>query len=522
MGTFNNGIQFIKGVLTNGSQLPGQDYITGLIFYNSSPPAAFPSSGYKECFSPQDAINAGINSNHVGETQAVFSDTLTLTGSTTIGDSISVYMQEPINPTNPNPSPNKILLGQFTFIGSDTITTIATGLKNSINANTYLTGYTATSLVGVLSVTVRPGLGIFPNTGTPLSATVIGSTTLASVWAETTLGVASVLDVYFYHVSEYFRMNPNGQLWIGMYAVPSTYNFNEVQTLQKASGGKLRQIGIYTPARTVVSNSAADIVALNTICQTLDTAEMPLSAVLCEDMSAVTDLTTLPNNSGLNSEWVSTVISQDGNAQGFALYNALGKTVGNLGVILGTISVNQVSADIAQPIPQNNISNQSENQVPALGNGTLFSTLSSGLTTQLDNYRYIYTGTYVGYTGTYFNDSHCCIVQNSNYAWIEQNRVEAKIERLMYLAYLPFLKSQLQLNADGTIFTPLISSLESVGDNALSGMVSANELSQVQTVINPNQNVTNSGKLVVTLNEINNPIARQIQIVVNSVQSITG
>ena len=335
-----------------------------------------------------------------------------------------------------------------------------------------------------------------------------------------TAGVASVVDVWYYHISEYFRMNPNGQLWVGINAVPVTFTFSEVQSLQTASSGKLRQVGVYTPTRTVVSNSSADIAALNTICQTLDTNKMPLSAVLCEDMSSVTDLTTLPNNSVLSSEWVSTVISQDGNAQGFALYNAYGKTVGNLGAILGVISVNSVSADIAQPVSQNNISNQTENEVPALGNGTLMSTVSTGQQTQFDNYRYIYTNSYVGYVGTYFNDSHCCIIQNSNYAWIEQNRVEAKIERILYTAYLPYLKSQLQLNADGTLFAPLVQSLQSVGNNALSGMIRAGELSGVETIINPLQNVTVSGKLVVTLYEQNNPIARNIEVDINSVTTL--
>jgi hypothetical protein len=51
-------------------------------------------------------------------------------------------------------------------------------------------------------------------------------------------------------------------------------------------------------------------------------------------------------------------------------------------------------------------------------------------------------------------------------------------------------------------------------------MVTQGELSAVKTVINPTQNITTQGGLVVTLYEINNPIAYKITINVNSVTSI--
>ena len=60
MGVFQTAFTFQKGILTNSSQLPGQDYISGLVFYGTSP-SGFPSSGVKQCFSIQDAINIGIN-----------------------------------------------------------------------------------------------------------------------------------------------------------------------------------------------------------------------------------------------------------------------------------------------------------------------------------------------------------------------------------------------------------------------------------------------------------------------------
>jgi hypothetical protein len=523
MGTFQTAFTFNKGVLTNGSQLPGQDYITGLLFYGSAP-TGFPSSKVKNMFSVQDAVNVGITNTHDGETKSTATYLVTAAGAA--GDVVVITVQEPINPINQDTNPNKITLCTYTVLASDTTATIlAASLATAIQANQAATGgYTATSSSGTLTITARGGLGVALNSGTPYAVTITG-TVAGTLTQNVVAGVASIIDVWYYHISEYFRMNPNGNLWVGVFADSGT-TYTELTTLQQASVGAIRQVGVYRPTRTIVANGTTDANTLNTVAQALDNNKMPLSVVLSGDISAVTDLTTLPNLSLLNDEWVSINISQDGAAQGWALFQAYGKSITNLGALMGCISVAQVSADIAQPIPQFNISDGTENNVAAFANSqtsnlNLFTNVSVGVQTVLDNYRYIYSGNYVGYTGTYFSDDHCAIISNSNYAYIDQNRVEAKIERLMYQAYLPVLKSQIQLNADGTIFAPLISSLESLGDNILNiNMVSNGELSAIRTVINPRQNITAQGGLVVTLYEVNNPIARKITINVNSVTSI--
>ncbi len=517
MGTFQSAFTFNKGVLTNGSPLPGQDYITGLIFYGSAP-SGFPSSGVKNMFSVQDAINVGITPNHTDETAAT--GLLTMSVASGADLTLNVYVQEPINPINTEANPNKVLLVSYTTVSGDTnSTTFATNLAAAINANQAANGgYTATESTDVVTITARPGLGIALNTGTPI--TVTGTASGDAAITQFSGGVASKIDNWYYHISEYFRMNPNGNLWVGVFA-DSGYTFTEIQTLQMAAQGAIRQVGVYRPSRAFYTYGVTDVNSINTICQTLDSNKMPLSAVLAEDISAISDLTTLPNLALLSDEWVSVNISQDGAAQGWSLYEAYGKSITNLGALMGCISAVQVSADIAQPIPTLNISNGSENNVSAFANNALFTSTSAGIQTVLDNYRYIYTGNYVGYTGTYFSEEHCAIISNSTYAYISENRVEAKIERLMYQVYLPILKSKIQLNADGTIFAPLVKSLESLGNNILNiNMVTQGELSAVKTVINPLQNVTNQGGLVVNLYEENNPIARKITINVNSVTSI--
>lgn len=523
MGTFQSGITLQKGILTNGAPLPGQDYVSGIIFYDNSLPTNWPAGLIKECFSPQDAINGGLDGLGADATKSTMTYVVTH-GASGAGDTVTIYVQEPINPLNTALNPNKVTLCAYTTVAGDTlIATLVTALTAAINQNTYLTGYTAVATLGTtITITARPGLGVFLNSGSPYSVVITGATVTGTLTQNVIPGVASQWDIFYYHISEFFRMNANGILWV--YIAPTGSNaFNELTTLQNAASGSIRQVGIYRPDRAILTYSATDIATINTVANTLDGNKMPLSCLLVEDMSALSGtagLGTLLTLAGLNADWVSVNISQDGAAQGWALYQAYAKTISNLGALLGTISAIPVSADLAQPIPSNNISNDTENELPAFGNNVLFSAATATLQTQLDNFRYIYTGTYVGYVGTYFNDSHCAIIQNSAYAWIEENRVQAKIERLLYQAYLPYLKSQLQLNGDGTLTNILVASLQSVGDNALLPMVQANELSAVSTQISPTQNITQQGGLVVTVNEINNPIARKITITTNSVTTL--
>lgn len=519
MGTFQTGIQFKKGILNNGAPLPGADYISSLLFYNSTPPALWPVSGYKQLFGLQDAINCGITGNHEDETQATGTYALSAAGA--VGDIISIYFQEPVNPNATGTSPNLVLLAAYVKKTADsTATLLGASVAAAITANQANNGgYTATSSTGTITMTVRKGLGVYPNTGNPFSVSITG-TIAGTLTQNVQAGVASYFDVYYYHISEFFRMNQNAQLWVGIYTTPSSYTFTEIASLQAASKGVIRQIGVYVPARVHTANFAADVATINAVCQTLDDNKMPLSAVLAEDISPVTDLSTLTNLSGLNSEWVSPCIGQDGAAKGWGLYKSLGKSVTNIGAMMGAISIAQVSECIGNPIPKFNISDGSENETPAFANNTLYSAVAFPLLTQLDNFRYIYIGNYVGYAGTYFSDSHCCILQNSNYGYIEQNRIQSKIERLLYPAYLPFVKGNLPLNADGTLANTIVVSLESIGDGALAIMLTARELSGENVIIDPKQNIQSSGKLVITLYNLNNQIARSIEIDTNSVTAL--
>src|SRR5688500_10234019 len=71
---------------------------------------------------------------------------------------------------------------------------------------------------------------------------------IGSVKQAETLGItSSSLPALHYHISEYFRVAGNSQLYVGVYfhASTSAYTFEELLQMQAIANGQIRQFGVY-------------------------------------------------------------------------------------------------------------------------------------------------------------------------------------------------------------------------------------------------------------------------------------
>ena len=492
-----NNISFVKGKGGLGRPLAGKDYISSLLFYiaNGSLPSGFSTSvRNKAVFSVAEAESLGILNNNNDETQATGVYTISTLGAN--GDSITIKFLEP-NGTD-------VTLGSFVKTATETtVTLLATALTASINAGFYTHGYSATNTAGAITVTCRKGFGVYPNSGTPLTA-VISGTVAGSVTTAFSGGVASNQTVWHYHISEFFRLQPKGKLWLGFYAVPSTYTFSEIQTIQQATNGEIRQLGVFVNS---TANTSAHTTSIQAICDTLDGLKMPLSVVLGGNIVAVSDLTTLTDLQTLSNNKVSVVIGQDGAGIGFELFKATGKSVTTLGATLGAIAFANVQEDIAW-VGKFNLSNGVELETIVYANGN--ASTSVGLDDSLDVKRYIFCRKFPNLAGSYFNDSHTAISQSSDYAYIENNRVIDKAIRGVDEALLPSLNSPLLLNANGTLANSTIAFLESQAVVITNDMVRNSEASAIGVSIDPNQNVATTSTVYVTIDIVPVGVARNI------------
>lgn len=489
-----NNITFVKGKGGLGRPLPGKDYISGLLFYAGSLPSGFSSSNrIKQFFSVEEAEAAGIKADYNDETQATGVYTVSNVGSN--GDSIEIVFEEPTQ---------TVSLGTYVKTSSETtVTAVATALVAAINARTYIHGYTATNSAGAITITARLGLGVWPNAGSMLSAVITG-TIAGSVTTDFSGGVASVQAVMHYHISEYFRMQPKGNLYVGIYAVPGSYTFSEVQTMQDFANGDIRQIGVYV---TSTNYAASQTTTLQSVSDTLDTLKKPLSILYSANVTTGTSIASLTDLGAFSNNKVSVVIGQDKAGIGNFLFKTTGKSVSCLGAALGTVSLANVQEDIAW-VGKFNLSNGIELESIGFCNGE--SGLSQSALDSLDLKRYIFLRKFPNLAGSYFNDSHTAVTQTSDYAYIENNRVIDKAIRGVDQALLPSLNSPLLLNADGTLANSTIAFLESQAVVITDNMVRNSEASAISVSIDPNQNVATTSEVVVTINIVPVGVARNI------------
>jgi len=506
-----NNVKFNLGQGGLGRPLAGQDFISGLLFYTASLPSGFTTANrVKQFFSITDAEAAGILDTYADETPATGSYLVTAAGAT--GDTITFNVTEPFGIV--------VNLGTYTKAASEaTAAAVAGAIVAVINAGTLTHGYTASLSTATIVITARKGLGVYPNSGTPLAVALSSGATIAGTLTAFSGGAASKQAVWHYHISEYFRIQPQGNLYVGFFAVPNPYTFVEITTMQNFANGLIRQIGVYKDGAAF---AAGDLTAINTVCAGLVAAHKEIIAFYGADISTVTDISTLTDLSTFSNNYVSPVIGQDGAALGAALFYAYGKSITNLGATLGAVSLAKVSESIAW-VAKFNMSDGTELDTLAFANGKLFSdaSITDNLLSNLQNYRYIFLRKFVGVAGSYFNEESTAISVSSDYAFISDNRTIQKATRGIYKSLVPALNSSFTLNSDGTIPDTSAGYFTTLAEVNLIQMIRDGEISAQKISINPTQNVASTNQIVIAAQIVKNGVARNIIVNIGYQQSIS-
>lgn len=519
-------ITFIEGQGGLGRPLPNNDHISALLFYtNGTLPSGFATTSVatrcKAIYSPDDAVAAGIVKDYSDATAAACVYTFTNAGAA--GDTVTITVTDLNQSTGATQTTS---LGSYTRTSAaTTVTLVAADIVTMINTGTSVHGYSATSSVGAVTLTAPKRLGAYLNTTSPtvtIVGTVAGTQTQAFGTGSggATAGVNSRFTQYWYHISEFFRIQHKGKLWVGFFAVPGTYTWTEITDMQNNAAGEIRQIGIWADAKTWASG---DLTTINTICETNKSYYQALQALYAANLQATTDITTVSDLNSLTAKNAQTVLGQDGGGQGNFIYRSLGagiKSITCLGAQLGMIALRKVSENQGW-VQYSNLSNGVELEIPAFCNGQLVSALSKSALDSLDSKRHVFLRKHTNVSGTYFNDSHVAIAANSDYAYMENNRTICKAERLIYAAVIPSLLSPISFNSNGTMTDTSVAFFENIASQALDQMVRDSELSAKKVTVNPSQNVVSTSKLVMAVQLVINGTARNIEIGIGFKPSIS-
>lgn len=487
-----NKVGFTLGKGGLGRPAQGTDFISGFVFGGLASQKLFRAT------STQDAIDNGINITYADETKATASSTIT-----NVGVDGNTYTATVTLPTG-----EVVTIGEYTKASTETtVTLVATAIVKDIEKKSYITGFTATNVnytSATITITAKPGLGTYLNAGTKITITIVG--TIAQTLVDFSGGVASVLAPIYYHIAEFFRVNPTGVLYCGGF-ISLNVDGSDILTLQNYANGECKQVLFFEP---LVTFATTKIVQLQTIATTLLTAKTPAQIILANNLNGVT-LSALTNLNAVAGSSVSVCIGQDGGNLGLTLAKGNAKSITCGGAMLGAISLANVQEDIAW-VGKFNLSDSFELETLAFANGALYSDQTKVLLDQLNDFRFVFLLKQRAISGSYFNDSHNACVVSSDYAYIENNRVINKAIRFLDVALTPYLNSNIDLNADGTISDLSIEVFTSACNVELESMKRNNNISDYAVTINSAQNILTTSLLTIGVVIVPKGVARNINV----------
>lgn len=321
-----------------------------------------------------------------------------------------------------------------------------------------------------------------------------------------------------YLIREFFRTSGNidgsGKLYV-MFADCSS-NWDAVEVLQRAAGGSINQLGVWTEQPLWKLNGSADKYNLNLVKGLNDKAvalaeqNQPLSIVLCANPSNTGARTEEGNKIDFNkiptaiceASRISVIFGQARNELVSTMQkrNTNNTPVGFLGAVLGCLAKANVHESIAwvrnfnlfnddfQDIEMGfgDINLDSEDEFISLN---LYESLSPVMLDDLDDLGYIFPIKYAGReNGIYVSKDQTC--SNGDFRTIARNRTINKSRRQVREALLPYVNSPLMVNpATGYLAASKITAFKTLIGDILNKMKSDQEISGYAVNIDANQNV---------------------------------
>lgn len=381
--------------------------------------------------------------------------------------------------------------------------------------------------------------GVLPLTGTYIAL----GTTVVLIQASDAdaLGFNAAYDatnkvLVRYHINEFFRICPQGTLYLMVVAQTVTLaqmatNTNtHAQKLVIDSGKKIKNIGlIRNPAVSYVpvllDGLDADVLAAVPLAQALVTAfnaqNVFIDAVIIEGREFNGTIGLAKDLRTMASPNVGICILQDKNV---ALLDTLYAKHASVGTTLGSIALREVEEDLGSLQAKNN-PNKGTADMPidavasnsflkiAVSSGVLTSALSANDVQVLKNKGYIFADNYPEYPGVFFSGSPACTLITSDFAYLVNARVWNKAARKAVYKLTPKINSTVEIDDSGKIKATTIAAWETDVNNSRDGLgtlVVDGHCLKTKCYINPNQLVNVTPKVTVGLSVKPYGYAREI------------
>lgn len=344
---------------------------------------------------------------------------------------------------------------------------------------------------------------------------------------------ADTTALIWYHISEFFRLNPDGKLYVyNGDAVAAADIFDAAgpaDALMTASANGIRYMGVvfgFDPEATLtIASGFANFVptvqaAAQTWCEARATAHVFVDTVVVEGVAASTTLVDLK---ALDSPQVHITVACDFGY--LADYDEAFKSTAAVGTVLGSIGVRMLSESIGSPTLERypstkrgaanySLVDSRQNRwlIVGLSTGQAFNALSQSVRDNLRDKAYGYAGSYEGYPGVYFDHEATCTLATDDFNTIHTNRVWNEAARMVRRALIPRMNSRVRIDpSTGNIAPATIADWDAASKRELDGLLAEDEISDYTFSLDPAQDVIAQGKVVVRLRIVPQGIAKEIE-----------
>lgn len=333
---------------------------------------------------------------------------------------------------------------------------------------------------------------------------------------------ANSVQVY-YHISEYFRINPNGELYVMLVAQATTFSdmadpaaAATAKKLLNDAEGAIRILGVaFNPAPAyepvlldgLDSGVLAAVAKAQLLAVEMEAQNTPVDAIIIDGREFNGTVAAAKDLRSLSAPTVSVCIHRD---KGITA-NPKGSAVGTL---LGIASLARVNENVGW-VAKFNVNNVNAGvylQAATTNNNAAMSTLSPADQETLNGKGYIFLRKISGYPGVFFNDGHTCTLLSDDYAYIENNRTINKVVRGVRTALLPSVSSPLEVDEEtGRLSAETAKGFEATAESVIDQMRSDREISGGGAYCDEKQNVLATSEVAVDVDAVPYGTSRKIK-----------
>lgn len=156
--------------------------------------------------------------------------------------------------------------------------------------------------------------------------------------------------------------------------------------------------------------------------------------------------------------------------------------------------------------------------------GNLVSTYTDGELDAINDKGYIFACKIVGKNGFFFNDEPTCTAATDDYAFISHNRTIDKVVRIVNQVFTEELSDEIDIDATtGKMPVTVAKDLQNKCENAINiQMTNLGEISAIDCVIDPNQNVLQTDEINVEVNVVKKGIKKVFKVKVGFATTINS